>query len=418
MASDDSLHLSSSSPRRKRERSPSLSSSSGSDNAKASRRQRRRHDLSVEVCKEFIRSACRRAEIVCKFAHPPNTVTIERGKVIACADSLHNRCFRGRTCRYFHPPPHILESLLKSILMEDTKHLPRQRSPSQSPSYDGDNAESSPRQRRLHDLSVEVCKDFIRSGCRRAEIDCKFAHPPSGVAIERGKVIACIDSLRGECIRGRTCPYYHPPAQIQESLLKAMGMEDTKDPKALQYLGSSVKLPSYPQQGNDQEFIPVCRDFLKNACNRRSCKYAHPDSHATGQLQHHGLSLLENGAIPNATVLYQDVVPVCKDFLKNACNRDHCKYFHLIPQSEVYLQQHETFVKLHGSSLETEQKRVSVCRDFLKKACQRDSCKFAHPNSRTKVVDNQVEICHDFRRGLCHRTNCRFYHPRTRSAEK
>ncbi|KAH0453225.1 hypothetical protein IEQ34_017549 [Dendrobium chrysotoxum] len=249
MASDDSLPFSSLSPRRKRERSPSQSSSSGSDNAKASRRQRRRHDLSVEVCKEFIRSACRRAEIICKFAHPPSTVTIERGKVIACADSLHNRCFRGRTCRYFHPPPHILESLLKSIRMEDTKYLMCQRSRSQSPSYDGGNAESSPRQRRLHDLSVEVCKDFIRSGCRRAEIDCKFAHPPSGVAIERcvtfiidsnlsllslssqflklttvscifrGKVIACIDSLRGKCIRGRTCPYYHPPAQIQEYIL-------------------------------------------------------------------------------------------------------------------------------------------------------------------------------------------------------
>lgn len=145
MATGDSLPFPSLSPRCKRQRSPSRSPSSGSADAEASRRQRRRHDLSVEVCKDFIRSACRRAEFVCKFAHPPSTVIIERcvtlfidsgplgypplliivpfstiirthylswtfrGKVIACADSIHNKCIRRRACRYFHPPPHIQE---------------------------------------------------------------------------------------------------------------------------------------------------------------------------------------------------------------------------------------------------------------------------------------------------------------------
>ncbi|XP_020593848.1 zinc finger CCCH domain-containing protein 28-like [Phalaenopsis equestris] len=405
-------------------RSLSPSPSTGSDDANVSRGKHRRDDLTVEVCKDFIRSGCRRAEIDCKFAHPPSAVRIERGNVIACTDSLRSKCFRGRNCPYFHPPSHIQESLLKAIGMKDTKD-PIQSS-SQSPSYDSDDAKASHNQHQRHDLSVEVCKEFIRRTCRRPEIDCKFAHPPSTVTIEQDRVVVCIDSLRDKCFRGRTCRYFHPPPQMQASLRKEIGMEDTKDPMALRYLGSSDKLSSYLQPGNDHEIVPVCQDFLKNACNRRSCKYAHPDSSAMGHLRRglspvlHSSTLVENGAIPTETLLYPDVIPVCKDFLKNACKRDSCRYFHLIPQSEVYLQQNGTLIKLSRSPPppETEQKTVSVCRDFLKNACQRDSCKYAHPNSQTKVVDNQVEICRDFHRGICHRDVCRFYHPNIRCAEK
>ncbi|EHA8591890.1 putative zinc finger CCCH domain-containing protein 28 [Cocos nucifera] len=63
----------------------------------------------------------------------------------------------------------------------------RHRSPSWSPSprshHNGDDHDGG--KRRRTDLTVEVCKDFIRHICRRSQIDCKFAHPHSTVSVER-----------------------------------------------------------------------------------------------------------------------------------------------------------------------------------------------------------------------------------------
>ncbi|GJN02880.1 hypothetical protein PR202_ga20269 [Eleusine coracana subsp. coracana] len=70
-------------------------------------------------------------------------------KVTACADSLRNNCFRGRTCRYYHPPPHIQESLLKSIGVEDPK------------------------------VKMQVCRDFARGKCSRSANECRFLHHSS-----------------------------------------------------------------------------------------------------------------------------------------------------------------------------------------------------------------------------------------------
>jgi len=60
-----------------------------------------------------------------------------------------------------------------------------------------------------------------------------------------------------------------------------------------------------------------------------------------------------------------------------------------------------------------------VCRDFLRNVCQRgDRCKFKHPvgeggpsqgREGTKLQD-KMEFCHDFQNGRCHRTTCRFIH--------
>lgn len=132
------------SPRRGRSRSRSRSRSRGrSASPRYPDGKRRRHnDLNVEVCRDFLRDRCARADIECKYAHPHPTVAVDRyrpptvpgdlasrspplpaapvsdfggfcmcrdSKVTACADSLRNNCFRGRTCRYYHPPPHIQE---------------------------------------------------------------------------------------------------------------------------------------------------------------------------------------------------------------------------------------------------------------------------------------------------------------------
>lgn len=55
----------------------------------------------------------------------------------------------------------------------------RSRGRSASPRYpDG-------KRRRHNDLNVEVCRDFLRDRCARADIECKYAHPHPTVAVDR-----------------------------------------------------------------------------------------------------------------------------------------------------------------------------------------------------------------------------------------
>jgi muscleblind protein len=45
-------------------------------------------------------------------------------------------------------------------------------------------------------LTLEVCREYQRGKCTRSEQECKFAHPPTHVEVNSGKVIACFDSLK------------------------------------------------------------------------------------------------------------------------------------------------------------------------------------------------------------------------------
>ena len=45
-------------------------------------------------------------------------------------------------------------------------------------------------------LTLEVCREFQRGTCSRADADCKFAHPPRVCHVENGRVVACFDSLK------------------------------------------------------------------------------------------------------------------------------------------------------------------------------------------------------------------------------
>lgn len=61
----------------------------------------------IQVCREFIRGACKRAETECRFAHPLESVSShEDGSVTVCMDAVKGRCARD-PCRYFHPPLHL-----------------------------------------------------------------------------------------------------------------------------------------------------------------------------------------------------------------------------------------------------------------------------------------------------------------------
>ncbi|XP_041353610.1 muscleblind-like protein 1 isoform X2 [Gigantopelta aegis] len=62
----------------------------------------------LEVCREFQRGTCTRQPNECRFAHPPENVTVEStdNHVTVCMDFVKGKCARD-SCRYFHPPSHL-----------------------------------------------------------------------------------------------------------------------------------------------------------------------------------------------------------------------------------------------------------------------------------------------------------------------
>lgn len=65
---------------------------------------------------------------------------------------------------------------------------------------------------------VQVCREFQRGTCKRAESECRFAHPPPPVsAHDDGCVTVCMDAVKGRCVRD-PCRYFHPPLHLQAHL--------------------------------------------------------------------------------------------------------------------------------------------------------------------------------------------------------
>ncbi|KAL5004433.1 hypothetical protein ScPMuIL_017889 [Solemya velum] len=62
----------------------------------------------LEVCREFQRGTCTRQASECRYAHPPDNVTVDTSDnhVTVCMDYIKGKCTRD-SCRYFHPPPHL-----------------------------------------------------------------------------------------------------------------------------------------------------------------------------------------------------------------------------------------------------------------------------------------------------------------------
>lgn len=66
-----------------------------------------------------------------------------------------------------------------------------------------------------------MCREFMRGACKRAESECRFAHPQESVSShEDGSVTVCIDAVKGRCAR-EPCRYFHPPLHLQAQIKAA-----------------------------------------------------------------------------------------------------------------------------------------------------------------------------------------------------
>ena len=64
--------------------------------------------LCLQVCREFQRGTCSRQPSECRYAHPPDNVTVDcsDNQITVCMDFVKGKCTR-ESCKYFHPPPHL-----------------------------------------------------------------------------------------------------------------------------------------------------------------------------------------------------------------------------------------------------------------------------------------------------------------------
>lgn len=63
-----------------------------------------------------------------------------------------------------------------------------------------------------------MCREFMRGACKRAESECRFAHPQESVSShEDGSVTVCMDAVKGRCAR-EPCRYFHPPLHLQAQI--------------------------------------------------------------------------------------------------------------------------------------------------------------------------------------------------------
>uniref|UniRef100_A0A182P7K9 C3H1-type domain-containing protein n=1 Tax=Anopheles epiroticus TaxID=199890 RepID=A0A182P7K9_9DIPT len=61
----------------------------------------------------------------------------------------------------------------------------------------------------------------MRGACKRAESECRFAHPQESVTThEDGSVTVCMDAVKGRCAR-EPCRYFHPPLHLQAQIKAA-----------------------------------------------------------------------------------------------------------------------------------------------------------------------------------------------------
>ncbi|XP_065370640.1 protein muscleblind isoform X11 [Calliphora vicina] len=228
--------------------------------------------LQLEVCREFQRNKCSRQDTECKFAHPPANVEVQNGKVTACYDSIKGRCNRDKPpCKYFHPPQHLKDQLLingrnhlalKNALMQQMGIAPGQPViPGQVPQVATNpyltgipantyspyfapghlvpallgpdptavsqlgpvvpQAVQVAQQKIPRSDRLEVCREFMRGACKRAESECRFAHPQESVARhDDGSITVCMDAVKGRCTRD-PCRYFHPPLHLQAQLKAA-----------------------------------------------------------------------------------------------------------------------------------------------------------------------------------------------------
>ncbi|XP_075930472.1 muscleblind-like protein 1 isoform X18 [Petromyzon marinus] len=290
-----------------------LFSRQGPDSAMAVRDTRW---LTLEVCREFQRGTCSRVDTECKFAHPPKSCQVENGRVIACFDSLKDRCTR-ENCKYLHPPAHLktqLEINGRNNLIQQ-KNAAMLAHQMQFAAVAGVLPGSQLPPVQWHHLYSTGGEDCGRPATKLWNLS---ARNPA-LAMQMFPVSPGLPTTQSAA----SSPFnpYLAPVSPAMSLVSATDLS-LGNPVLL---SGSPTVPSGPvnsgpsnqaQQASGSKLVradrlEVCREFQRGNCSRgeSECRFAHP---------------AESTAVDSA----DNTVTVCMDHVKGRCSRDKCKYFH------------------------------------------------------------------------------------------
>ncbi|KAJ8030588.1 Muscleblind-like protein 1 [Holothuria leucospilota] len=306
-------------------------------------------------------------------------------------------------------------------------------------------------------LTLEACREFQRGTCSRTEQECKYAHPSNSVVVENGRVIACYDSMKGQCTR-ENCRYLHPPPHLKTQL-EIKGQNNIAARRMLQnQLQSQILaqqasplpiqptlLPTVPttlptgtpaaaatsQASAEAAFyhghqyvIPVAAvSMAPTVPHSTLSQHMYPGSYLSQAVQTALPTVATSPAVSgsaNSTAHPGfSEIPLQTSIIPGTAGGPSLQFVPLKTTKNDRLE----YVKptqtnsLAGMSTygvaPVSQKKV--CREFQRGNCSRGEieCKFAHPDEHLSVdsTDNTVTVCMDYVKGRCTREKCKYFHP-------
>ncbi|XP_054270807.1 zinc finger CCCH domain-containing protein 10-like [Macrosteles quadrilineatus] len=134
-------------------------------------------------------------------------------------------------------------------------------------------------------------------------------------------------------------------------------------------------MADFEDRGRDDR-RQICRDFLRNVCNRgRDCKYLHPDQRE----KDYGMR--------------SKILTFCHDYQNGKCLRYPCKFLHCSDEEEEHYKQtgelpnrilDEPWNKWVAAELLSVKmgETTPVCKDYINGDCTRRNCRFRHISLR------------------------------------
>lgn len=274
----------------------------------------------MEVCKRFLQKRCDQSKFrrECKFAHPEDRVEVIGNMVEPCKNFLRGRCRRD-DCKYFHPPNHLVALAEIHIFNRSGRFsgnalssgIPRHESRSfgVNPSQFGFMA-SDPASFVGQSTGNTATQIFhLLQTRQKIQTELQLAHDHVQAFQQRCQLLAEQERAIVENIYAID-PAGHVVQQFQNnpSFGGSMGGPRPVIEDAIEIMRSRKR---------ENTTMTVCRDFLKDRCDRgeSSCKYAHIPAH------------LKTAAHDDGRVT------ICIDFVHKfkKCERETCRYFHPPP---------------------------------------------------------------------------------------
>ncbi|XP_033637992.1 muscleblind-like protein 1 isoform X10 [Asterias rubens] len=249
---------------------------------------------------------------------------------------------------------------------------------------------------------LEVCREFQRGNCSRAE--CKFAHPAEGAAIDQldNTVTVCMDYIKGRCSRDK-CKYFHPPAHLQTKIKAAQHQANQASVAAVLQTTPETISKKRAREPADDIILNAALPGLLPPAKKGVAAGSHV-AHHQGMFQHHpamyqqALASMQMNSQPSHYI--PPPIPMMPTVPPGATAATMPFYTH-----------HQ--VMAHQHSADT----IPVCRDFKSGSCKRPNCRYAHVmEDQVEIVEGKVTMCRDAVKGKCARANCKYYHNASSSA--